>query len=406
MSAVSSPPAHRQRLIRASGFELRVESGSVQVRINGTLSGHDAQALRLLDFFSTPHSLEEAMQALHPPTQGAAQWMERSAAILALVRAGALVPADASHAALPLTRGYAGASVHVRMLDDVRRTRAYLDAIAATVRPGDVVVDIGTGTGILAMAAARAGARRVYAVEASGIADTAQAMFVRNGLADRITLIRGWSTAITLPERADVMVAELLGVDPFDEQIAVLTNDARARLLTDRARLVPYGFQVCGVPVRVPDSHIGRVTFVPASTTRWADAYGFDFSPLLETMSRSPVTFGLRSPEAHALPALTAPIRVADVDLRSLATGIVECRAQVTAAASGTMNGLVLYFDVQLAPGHTLTTAPDVADETNHWGNRVVLLPSPVEVTAGETLTVHVERRHGRFAVSCERHQP
>ncbi len=390
-------------MIRAPRLELRVESGSVQVVANGALSRHDAHALHLLDYFSTPHTLADAMRTLCQPTDGATRWMQRSATILALFRAGALVCADGHHEALPLTRGYAGAAVHVRMLNDVRRTRTYLDAIGATVRSGDIVVDVGTGTGILAMAAARAGARHVYAIEASGIADTAQAMFEANGFADRITLVRGWSTAVTLPERADVLVAELIGVDPFDEQIAELTNDARARLLTDRARLVPNGFRVLGLPVSVPDAYGERLTFTPEATTRWGERYDFDFTPLLRTVPLAPVTVGLTSPEARALTALATALVITEVDLSAAVTGIVHGRATATATASGLINGLLLYFDVFLAPGHTLTTAPDVADETNHWGNRVVLLSAPFEVTTGDRFTIHVERRHGRFSAWCER---
>ena len=77
------------------------------------------------------------------------------------------------------------------MLDDDRRTEAYLAALTKAVRPEDVVLDIGTGTGVLAVAAARAGARHVYAVEATDIADVAERVFTANGVGDRVTLIRG-----------------------------------------------------------------------------------------------------------------------------------------------------------------------------------------------------------------------
>ena len=95
--------------------------------------------------------------------------------------------------------------LHVNMLNDRTRTSGYLASIGKAVRRGDVVLDIGTGTGIYAIAAARAGARHVYAVEAGRIAKAARTLFEANGVADRITLIRGLSTRITLPERADVL---------------------------------------------------------------------------------------------------------------------------------------------------------------------------------------------------------
>ena len=89
------------------------------------------------------------------------------------------------------------------MLHDDRRTGDYLAALAEAVRPGDVVLDIGTGSGVLAVAAARAGARRVYAVEASDIAEVAERVFAANGVTDTVTLVPGWSREIELPEPAD-----------------------------------------------------------------------------------------------------------------------------------------------------------------------------------------------------------
>jgi hypothetical protein len=389
-------------MVRAPSLKLRVESGTVEVHAHGVRSRHGAHALRLLDYFSTPHTLAEAMQALWQPNDGAVRWMQLSASVLALYGAGALVAHGANAASPPLTRGYAGASVHVRMLHDVGRTRAYLDAIAATVRPGDIVVDVGTGTGILAMAAARAGARHVYAIEASGIADTAQTLFEHNGFGDRITLVRGWSTNVTLPERADVMVAELVGMDPLGEQIAEITTDARNRLLTERPRLVPHGLRLLGLPVCVPDVHSERVRFTPASTARWGQLYGFDFTPLLQGVHVAPVNIGLKAPEAREVPAVATPIVIAEMDLTASVTGIVNCHAAATATTTGVVNGLLLYFDLLLAPGHTMTTAPDVADDTNHWGNQVVLLQEPFELRAGDRFSVHVERRHGSFTAWCE----
>ena len=63
---------------------------------------------------------------------------------------------------------------HRHLLDDHTRTSALIDAINAVVKPGDTVIDLGTGTGILAMAAARAGAARVYAIDHASIVDSAR----------------------------------------------------------------------------------------------------------------------------------------------------------------------------------------------------------------------------------------
>ena len=78
---------------------------------------------------------------------------------------------------------------HFPMLADSARNRAYARAIAAKVRPGDVVLDIGCGAGLTAMLAARAGARHVYTCEQQPlIAQAARQVIRDNGLSDRITV--------------------------------------------------------------------------------------------------------------------------------------------------------------------------------------------------------------------------
>src|SRR5688572_5656058 len=109
--------------------------------------------------------------------------------------------------------------LHASMLSDRDRTSSFIDAIKAAVEPGDVVVDIGTGTGVLAIAAAQAGARHVYAIEAGPISKLAREIVQRNDLADRITVIRGWSNETRLPEKCDVLVSEIIGHEPLAEGV-------------------------------------------------------------------------------------------------------------------------------------------------------------------------------------------
>src|SRR6202790_2665156 len=87
------------------------------------------------------------------------------------------------------------------LLLDKARCDAYRDALHRTVRPGDVVVDLGAGTGLLSFFALQAGARHVYAIEMSDIADAAAELVEANGFKDRVTLIRKNSKKVRLPER-------------------------------------------------------------------------------------------------------------------------------------------------------------------------------------------------------------
>ena len=91
------------------------------------------------------------------------------------------------------------------------RLEMYQRAIAETVKPGDAVCDLGTGTGILAFMACRAGARRVYAVEIGPVVELARLLSRENGFEDRIIFLDGLSNDIDLGERADVLVTDSFG---------------------------------------------------------------------------------------------------------------------------------------------------------------------------------------------------
>jgi len=106
------------------------------------------------------------------------------------------------------------------MMSDNIRLDSFRRAIFDTVAEGDVVVDLGSGVGILAFFAAQAGAEKVYAIEELDVA-LAQKLAQKNGL-DNITFIRGNSAEIKLPEKADVLVSETLGSFAIDENTLIL----------------------------------------------------------------------------------------------------------------------------------------------------------------------------------------
>src|SRR5260370_34348229 len=103
---------------------------------------------------------------------------------------------------------FASPILQERLLLDKARCDAYREAIHRTVKPGDVVVDLGAGTGLLSFFALQAGARHVYAIEMSRIADAAAELIEANGFPDRVTLIRKNSKTMRLPERSAVLCTD------------------------------------------------------------------------------------------------------------------------------------------------------------------------------------------------------
>src|SRR5439155_8260682 len=109
--------------------------------------------------FRHPRRFDEAVAALGKEREPH-EWMRINAAVLELVEAGVLGSGESGAALHHGSGTFDSAAIHVQMLDDRPRTEAFIAALRDAVRPDDVVVDLGTGTGVLALCAAEAGARR------------------------------------------------------------------------------------------------------------------------------------------------------------------------------------------------------------------------------------------------------
>jgi predicted RNA methylase len=302
-------------LRRAPELKLRLDSSNYTFieTAAGTIEG-GIHGLAVINAFAAPITVAEAVGNLSAGSSGLQDWIGLTSTIVKLHEAGILLRPDAAQPSLKrTTSGFDAARIHVQMLDDRARTASYLAAIAAVVKPDDVVVDIGTGTGILALAAARAGARRVYAVEASSMGTVAEQLFRANGLSDRVTLVPGWSTQIELPELADVLISEVIGNDPLGEQVLEITADARRRLVKPDARLIPHQMKIHGVAVSIPESELARRTFRAQAAQAWQDWYSFNFQPLVDIARHAELTFFVRPHTVKAWPRLSGPFELAEV---------------------------------------------------------------------------------------------
>lgn len=177
---------------------------------------------------------------------------------------------------------YAHISIHETMLRDHSRTNAYAEAITsnpAIVR-GKVVLDIGCGTGILSLLAARAGARKVVGVDLSAIVHKARAVVERNGLSDVITIVQGRAETAELPlapGEVDVIVSEWMGYGLYFENMLPSALAARDKYLSPSGVMMPSSatlfleaFSFSGADDRI---------------AWWGDVYGFDMSDLAELLT-------------------------------------------------------------------------------------------------------------------------
>jgi protein arginine N-methyltransferase 1 len=386
-------------LQRVPDIRLQIDSNNkIGVLLDDESYYFGPHGLAILDAFSQPVSVAEVLKKLGTTTTGAQDWIALTTTIMQLYEAGVLQDVERKRGPrLEIGKRSFGATyAHVRMLNDRTRTSSFLAGVAEVVTPGDVVVDVGTGTGVLAIAAARAGANHVYAIEATAIGEVAKTIFEDNGLADRITLLRGWSTRINLPERADVFVSETIGSKPLDESVLMI-KDALKRLLKPEARLIPNKIRIFGLPVTIPPSELTKRHVLTKHTLQgilqsWRSWYGIDFQSLAGAIRHSSPTFYVEPREASGWEALSEPILMAEIGLREVERLAINNSVTVAANTSGQLNGLVIYFELDVGPSTYLTTHPTRAGKDCSWNN-VVWILDPLSLRTYDQFNVTYQYR-------------
>jgi len=287
---------------------------------------------------------------------------------------------------------YAEFEVHRSMIGDRIRTEAFQRAISAVVRPGDIVLDLGAGSGILSVFAARAGAARVYAVERTTIAAIAQELAAANGVADIVQVIWGDVSEIDPPERVDVIVSEWLGGFGIDEGLLGTVIAARDRWLKPGGVMIPSS--VTAWTALVHDRHLADTVAFLRDTP-----YGLEFDDLVEkTVNEISYSGGFRHLAADDRRSEPSPLWTTD------AAGVTLAQAQAPHAADvllpvhahGTANALALWFSAELAPTISLSVGP--GDPPTHWGMTTAPLRAPVELAPGTVVRARVRTALARPA--------
>lgn len=381
-------------LVRRRDIRLRLgDADHVEIECSDGRMVSVPHALAILEAFAHPRKLADALEGAAASPE---HWIELSSAVVQLARAGALVTPSASTGAEAAPRGFARPSIHIVMLDDERRTEGFIRALRAIVTNDDVVVDIGTGTGILAASAALAGARHVHAVESSDIADAAERVFEANGVADRVTLVRGRSTRVTLEERANVLVTEVIGNDPLDEQLLEIVDDAKKRLLAPDARLIPSAIELFAVPIEIPRRTFERHVFTAERIASWRAAYGVDLSSLTNVRLGPSQPMSLKTSDFLACPRVAAPVPLLSIDLTRPFDLVHDEEVSFVLERDVEHLGIALAFRATLAPGIVLSTLPSDVDPQNNW--RYALWPALDEQRLPKGATVAIDYAYARRA--------
>ena len=271
--------------------------------------------------------------------------------------------------------------VHRELLLDEVRTNAYRAAIRRVVTSESVVLDIGTGSGILAFFACEAGARRVFAVEDQHSADLATLLARHLGFGDRMEVIHDRSTNIELPEPADVLVTETLGAFGFEERILSSVIDARTRLLRPGATIIPRRVELFVVPVELPvvfDRHVSWWQRKP---------YGLDLSPVA-VFASNVIYIANVSPDAFLAP----PALIISTDMATVVSIDVSGHAHFETTRPGLICGFSGWFRATLA--HEVELSNEHAESS--WNHTFLPIEKPVAVEAGTPVAIDLESSDGK----------
>ena len=266
------------------------------------------------------------------------------------------------------------------MIADRVRMDAYAEALRQAVKPGSVVLDLGSGAGIFALLACRLGARHVYAIEPSDIIEVGREIAAANSYGDRITFLQQRSEQVSLPERVDVIVSDMRGVLPCLGGNLRALIDARLRFLAPGGTMIGRRDTVWAAVVEAPE--LFRRHF-----TGWEETtLGFDQQAARRIMANS-WGKGRVPPEQF----LTEPCRMGDRRLRDGGGPNFRAEMNWTAARAGTAHGLVVWFDAVLADGMGFSNAPGQPELI--YGSAFFPWLEPVSLDAGDGVRVMLEAR-------------
>ncbi|MCF7688931.1 MAG: 50S ribosomal protein L11 methyltransferase [Cephaloticoccus sp.] len=254
-----------------------------------------------------------------------------------------------------------------RMLADRQRMNFYQTAISRHIQPGDRVIDLGTGTGILAALASRRGAGKVYAIDHSDILKHAQTLAAANQIKN-VEFVATHSTAFQTDEPVDVILHEQMGDCLFDEDMVANVTNLRDRLLKPNGLILPSRFEFFCEPVKINNARL--VPFI------WElDVCGYDYSSLEYHRPQDPYYYHLVSSDLNLVEHFLArPEPVLTLDLHTI--NATDLPPQITftrtVVNAGRLDGYAVFFRARVDHDLTLSSDPTDIRRAPHWGFRIL----------------------------------
>jgi protein arginine N-methyltransferase 1 len=261
------------------------------------------------------------------------------------------------------------------LTSDVATQEVFERAINRAVKPGDIVLDLGTGTGIHTLFALKAGAKHVYALDAHPVIENARAIIEKNGYSDRVTFIKGRFDSIELPERVDVMISNL---GFFGE----LKNapECAAKFLKPGGRMIPDAVQLSFCPIEEPNFHSQNIAF-------WNQKhFGFDFSSVTPMALTTPHYLHLEK-ENFVTDAFSTEV----LSLKSPDVRAGQWKMEFNIPADRTIHGIGGWYSFYFEGEEMFSTRPPNHLHKQLWNNFVFPIHAPMKFS--ETTKTQCEVR-------------
>ncbi|OJA13706.1 hypothetical protein AZE42_10413 [Rhizopogon vesiculosus] len=276
---------------------------------------------------------------------------------------------------------YAHFGIHEEMLKDSVRTGSYRAAIINNghLFKGKTVLDVGCGTGILSMFAAKAGASHVVGIDMSNIIDQAQKIIEANGFKDTITLVKGKLEEAELPiTQFDIIISEWMGYFLLYESMLDTVLLARDKYLKSGGLIFPDTARLLFAAIEDQDYKEEKINF-------WDNVYGFDYSCIKDIALREPL---VDTVELKAV--VTDPCVIKHINLLTATKEDLTFTAPFTLKATRDdyIHAFLAWFDIVFECTHKkvkFSTGPHA--QYTHWKQTVFYTPSTIAITEGQEIT-------------------
>lgn len=268
--------------------------------------------------------------------------------------------------------------IHCLMLADKHRLDSYSSAIQKHVKTGDIVIDYGAGTGILSLMAARAGAKKVYAIDNGHNVEIMKKIIIKNSLEGRIEIISEEGAKAVIPKKADVLISEWMGIWALQENMLPGLIYLRDNFLKENAKILPSRVSLYIVPSSQKNNF-----------PDFSNIKGFDLSEYNSAVCSQPFVS-----LADTSDFLSEPKKIEDIDISSCALVPSNFMAEYEAEKDGIINSFFGWFTASFYETVCLDTSPLTK---THWRQAQFSMEKPIHVKKGNFLKVVIETLNSSY---------